>query len=297
MKKPGFSFARFKNGLKIGWQKHNQKVLAIMAGGFAIAAVVEAVKAGPKASEIKKERNEAIDEITNQLQTEQITKEEFSKKRNEINFQACKEYAITFGTTACLLALSLGSTAVGYKVSIGKQAALLGAYKALEYKSDELIEKAKEVVGEKKVTAIKDAVTKKHIDEADLPENIKRAEYEKDKDGNAVAKPYDYPCWDDISGRPFLSTVTKIDQAMTRISQKCMNWGSVSMNDIYYELGGDAIGLPNNSIGESHGFVARDLIDGLLPYETTSIMKDGYDCPLTVLRFRKEPVLLVGEDY
>ena len=300
MKKPNIGNLNWK-GLakkaKTGWNKNNQKVLALMAGACAIGAVIEAIRATPKAIVIKEARKKDLSELTENLKTEKITKEEFQKKQFDVNLMTAKEYALCYGTTICLLTLSLGSTACNYKISIGKQAALLGAYKALEAKSGEFADKVKEVVGEKKLGEIKNGIVKDHLDKAEIPDRIKAPEYEKDADGNFIAKQYSYPCWEEQSGRPFMSSVSRIDIAMQKASAKCYSRGSITLNEIFELLDPNGLDLPFNDFGETHGFIDRDLTtDKLLPYHTRAVDKDGFDYSFTAIIFDKEPVNLVIDE-
>lgn len=285
--------------LKTGWNKNNQKVLAcltILTGGLAI---IEAVKATPKAMVIREGRKSDIDVATKELQDGTITQEEFRKKTLHINLMTAKEYACCYGTTACLFILSAGSTAFNYKISIGKQAALLGAYKALEARSGEFMDKAKEVVGEKKIDAIKTSVVKDHLNQAEIPEGIKAPEYEKDADGNFLAKQYMYPCWEDESGRPFMSSVSTIDTAMRKASARCFSRDSITLNEIYEFLDPNGMYLFPNGFGETHGFISSQLnSDKLIPYHTRPVDREGFDHSFTAIIFDTNVVLLtLDEDY
>lgn len=294
MKKPEFNFRKAGKQLKTCWNRNNQMVLAVVAGACAIGAVVEAIRATPKATKIADDRRDRLDTLTLELQDGEISQKTYQKEVKEANWRAAKEYALCYGTTLGLLILSVGSTACNYRVSIGKQAALIGAYKALESKSDAFVEKAKEIVGEKKIDEIRNAVVKDHLDKADIPETIKAPEYEKDADGNFLAKPYMYPCWEDQTGRPFMSSVSRIDAAMRKASGICYSRGEISLNDIFEILDPNGMYLPPTAFGESHGFVDTDLdSEKMLPYHTRAIDKDGFDCSFTALMFDREPVNLV----
>lgn len=290
----GFNFRKVGQGIKRGWDKNGLLICTIVAAGCAVAAVVEAVKAGPTVKETTEARKGQIDYLTSQLQDGDISQEEFKKGSKDANIEAAKEYACALAPAVGLLGVSVASTAFGYKISIGKQAALLTAYKALELKSDEFMAKAKEVIGEKKVDNIKTAVVKDHVAKADIPEGIKSPEYEKDADGNFVAKPYMYPCWEDQSGRPFMGSPSTIDVAMRKASAICYSRGTVTLNDIFELLDPNSMYLPPNAFGESHGFVDRDLnADKMIPYHTKAIDRDGFDHPFTALIFDLDPVNLV----
>lgn len=299
MKKPnlkGINMGKVGRQLKNCWSKNNQKVLAVMAGACAIGAVIEAIRATPKASKIMEERKDALDTLTMDLQDGEVSAEEFKKTQTDINFRAAKDYALCYGTTMCLLMLSVGSTACNYKISIGKQAALLGAYKALESKSGVFVEKAKEVVGEKKFDEIKTAVVKDQISKADIPDSIKAPEYEKDADGNFLAKQYMYPCWDSYTGRPFMGSVSQIDVAMRKAANICLdrNEGMITIGEINELLDPNGVYLKRSSSGETYGFIAKDIKDNnySIPYKTKAIDVDGYDHSFTAVIYTLEPARL-----
>ena len=295
----GFNLKKAGRYLRAGWNKNNQKILAVVAGACAIGAVVEAIRATPKANQIAEARRDELEDLSIRLQEEEINSEEHQKLVKETNFRAAKEFALCYGTTMCLLILSVGSTACNYKISIGKQAALLGAYKALEAKSGELIEKTKEIVGEKKFDEIKTGVVKDHLDKAEIPASIKPPEYEKDADGNFLAKQYMYPCWEDESGRPFMSSVSTIDTAMRKASARCFARDSITLNEIYEILDPNGVYLYPNGFGETHGFISSQLnSEKLIPYHTRPVDREGYDHSFTAIIFDANVVCLTfDEDY
>ena len=301
MKKPNLGKINVKSlgkKLKTGWNKNNQTILAVMAGACAIGAVIEAARSTPKAMVIRDGRTAELEAATKELQEGTITQEEFRKKQFDINLMTAKEYACCYGTTACLLILSVGSTACNYKISIGKQAALLGAYKALEARSSEFMEKAKEVVGEKKIDAIKKGIVKDHIEKADIPESIKDPEYEKDENGNYVNKPYAYPCWEDGTGRAFPSNATQIKEGMVKAAEICKRNDKISINQINEILDPTGRYLPPCKLGE-HGFIAQDLVDDYsrLPYSLIAVNKEGYNHAFTAIVWDTDPVDLNLGDY
>lgn len=294
MRKANLNIKTIGRSIKRGWNKNGQLVCAVLAGACAIGAVVEAVKAGPKAVKIRKEYEAAIKVATDDLKDGAISDEEYKKARKDANWQAAKEYAVTYGMSAALLLLSLGSTACSYKISIGKQAALLGAYKALELKQDEFMAKAKEVLGEKELSKVKNAVVSDSISKTKMPDSIKAPEYEVDKDGNYVANQYAYPCWLDDTNHPFMSSVSRIDKAMIKASAICSSQDSITLNEVYELLDPSGNELRPSTYGASHGFIAADMdkYTKLIPYHTSAIGVDGYDYSFTALIFDKRPALL-----
>lgn len=304
-----FSFEKVGRSVKKSWDKNGQLICAIVAAGCAVAAVVEAVKVGPVASKIKEQRQDEIDILTADLQDGEISQEEYKKQMKDVNIEAAKEYVCAFAPTVGLLSLSLASTAFGYKISVGKQAMLLAGYKALEYKSDEFMAKAKEVIGEKKIDEIKSAVIKDDIEKADIPDSIKAPEYETDKDGNYLAKAYLYPCWDSEFGRPFMSSISSISMAMSKASTYCYTHEQITLNKIFEYLDPSGLYLKPTERGDSYGFRDSDLISVkdsydisnpdkslTLPYRTKAIEVAGYDYAFTALVFDVCPKDLTSDE-
>lgn len=293
----GPNFKKMGLSLKKGWAKNNQMVLAVMAGACAVGAVIEAIRATPKATKIKEDRKDQIDTLTIDLQDGEISQEEYKKGVKDANFQAAKEYALCYGTTAALLILSVGSTACNYKISIGKQAALLGAYKALEGKHEEFVEKAKELLGENKVDEIKTSIVKDKIENTKMPDSIKDPVYDKDADGNYLTKPYMYPCWEDWSGRPFMSSASKIEAAMIKASARAYSNGLITMNQIYDLLDPTHEQLPPNKDGDQDGFLDSDLnSEKMLPYRLKAVDRPGFDHSFTAIIFDKDPVNIILDE-
>ena len=304
-----FNLKSVGRGMKKGWDKNGQLICALVAAGCTVAAVVEAVKVGPVAVKIKEERQNELDILTADLQDGEISQEEYKKQVKETNVEAAKEYAYAFAPTAGFLMVSLASTAFGYKISMGKQAMLLAGYKALEYKSDQFIAKTKEIVGEKKLDEIKTAVIKDDIEKADIPDSIKAPEYEKDKDGNFLAKAYMYPCWDSEFGRPFMNSVSGIDMAMTKAATYCYSHEQISLSKIFEYLDPSGTYLKPTDRSDQYGFRDSDLITlkesydisnpdkkWALPYHTKAIEVDGYDHAFTAVVFDVCPHDLTADE-
>ena len=284
--------------MKTGWGKHGQLIMTCVTIGAACGAVYEAVKASKKSVEIKEEREERLELVSKKLQDGEITEEEAEKQKRETNFETVKDYAVLYSKTGVLLTVAVGSTILNYREALKTQAGMLAAYKLLETKKDEIEKKTKDIVGEKKYESIKSAIVKDHLEAADVPDSIKEPEYEVDKDGNQIAKPYDYPCWFDALGQSFTSNTTKIRDRMSEAATVCKRNGSITINEIAEILGGEEVGLRDSQLGENHGFIASQLVDNYsqLPYDTEPVMKSGYNHSFIAIKFDEDPVLLAGYD-
>lgn len=286
--------------MKLGWNKHGQLIMAGITIITAVGAVYEAIKATSVAEEIKATREVALDDLSLQVDNNEITAEEYEEKKREINFTAAKKYTVCYASTAILLTSSVAATVLNYKTSMKKQAMLFAAYKLANDKKEELEKKAKEVIGEKEFNKIKGALVKDHLDKAELPEEIKNAEhpeYAKDpKSGLFAADPL-FPCWLDAVGQPFLGNTTLIRDGLSLAAEYCKANEGISIDEIcdsLKEVG--CVGLHHSELGENHGFIPSMLTDNKtkIGYYTTSVTKEGYDRPFLCVLFDEKSVLLGG---
>ena len=265
-------------------------ILACVAAGSAVAAVVSAVKAGPEAVRIQEARKVELERLAKEKKDEK----EYKKDKLYVNFETGKAYALCFAPTAGFLLLCLGSIGYGYKISAAKYATLLGAYKTLQGKHTELEKKAREVIGDKKVDNIKKLIVSDHLQETDMPEGIEwvsEEDWEKDRQGNVIAKNYPTPCFDDWGKRIFPATRSKIEKAMIKYSQRLLNgWSEfVNVTMIYRELDPEGKYLPISVATDEYGWTEDDLMWSeeysckIIPFVFTSIIKDEYEHPVLCL--------------
>lgn len=268
-----------------GWNRHGQIITVIVASVSAVMAVAEAIKASKRAEEIRETKEDKLDVIDQKLESEEITQEEYDSEKRAIQVDAAKDYVFCYGKSAAFLALSLGANAVGYKMSLAKQATLLGMYKLSESKKDEIQAKLKEVMGEKQydklMNKVETGIAADHIKATPMPEEIRRRELpvgENELAGSDLTM-MDYPCWDAWSGRFFSSTRPKIERALLVASHELSRRGEnfVSMNFIYDELG-----MECSEGGSENGFNTKDLIDGEIPVSWSSVNDENYGPVLVV---------------
>ena len=279
--------------VKLKWNKHGQLVMTGLTIGTVIGAVVDAVRKSGKAVEIKEEREDRMNLLTDKLQDGDITQDEFEKERRQVNIDTAKEYVICYGSTFVLLAVCVGSTVLNYKVALGKQATLLAAYKLAESQKGEIESKARELLGDKKYEEITTAITKDHMDNTPVPEGIKDPEYETDEDGNFVPRVYPHGCWLEDTMAYFIAKTSEIGPMMNEISDKCYSNNSITMNEVYEILDPSGKYLRKSAYGATHGFIASDLDNHKkIPYSVEPIYVDGYEQPFSCLKFDKQPALL-----
>lgn len=200
-------------GAERALKKHSPEILTGIGIAGMIATTVTAVKATPKALRL-------IDEKEIQ-ENKRLTATEVVKTTWK-----CYIPAAVTGTlsVACLIGAS--------SVSLKRNAALATAYTISETALKDYREKAVEVVGEKKAQAIQDAVAKDKIakDPVEGKEII-------------MTGTDDVLCYDVLSGRYFKSSQEKINRAVNEVNRNMRTEMYVSLNDFYYEIGLDGIGL------------------------------------------------------
>lgn len=287
------NFKELKFSAKKGWNKHGQLILAVVASGTAIAAVVAAFKGGAKAATVKEERREKIDEATQALQSGEISQKDFEEKAKVANIEAAKGFLVCYGPAVAFVTVSVVSTAFGYKISVGKQAAALIAYKALETKHEELVAKTKEIVGDSKFEKIKTEILGDHVNGRDIPGDVHAPEYEKDADGNYVAKQYMLPFMLDWDGSFFMGTRPMVDRALNKFAARTRRDMSGSWNDLkrcLMDEGCTGIGLSPHPNGDKTGWLPDDL-DGqaILNYDIQPIMSEQLETPVQVIEFHDDP--------
>ena len=279
-----------KRGLRSvrhGWNKHGQIITVIVAGASAVMAVYECYKATKKVTEIDEAKEEQLELIDEKLKAEEISQKEYETERKNIQKNAIKDYAICYGKTAGFLALSLGANAFGYKISLGKQAALLGMYKLSESKKEEIIAKTKEILGDKEyeklVSKVESGIAADHIKATPMPEEVRRKELTDEEIQNAGdVTTFDYPCWDEWAGRYFSSTRAKIERAILAASARAGKEMFVPMNYIYDELN-----MACSAGGAENGFNSGDLENGLIPVKFYTIDDETYG-PVLVMSLKPQ---------
>ena len=256
-----FNLTTVTKGMKSGWDKNGQIVLAVVAAGSAIGAVISAIKAGPKAASIKEEQAAKLEDLMERLKEKEINSEGFKKEQHSINIEAVKGCVVTYIPTAALLGISIGATACGYQVSIGKQAMLLGAYKALENRNGELEKKARELLGDEKFEAIENSIVQ-----------------------------------DTWSGRYFHSTPSKIRAAMIDASDDLGDSDQMSIAEIHDYISPSE--LVATECSENYGFISNDLNSNkMIPYSIGSAIKDDRSVTtFTLGNASLKPALLTGMD-
>jgi hypothetical protein len=224
--------------------KHSPEILTGLGIAGMLTTTVLAVKATPRALqliELEKEDKD-VDELT-PMETVKAT------------WKCYIPAAMTATTSvACLIGAS--------SVHLRRNAALATAYKLSETAFAEYREKTIETIGERKESAIRDRIDKKHIDE----NPVSKTEVILTEKGNSL-------CYDHWSGRYFRSDIDQINRAINEVNRQMLvsMGGFVTLNDLYDELG-----LSHTLLGETLGWrIDNGLIE---PRLGSQIADDGTPC-------------------
>lgn len=235
---------------------------SIMTGlgvvGF-VATVVVACQETPKAMELMEEEREK------------------QERNQDEGINATAKMVVTVAP-AYLPAIGLGALSIfciigANYVNLKRNAALATAYgiaakSFTEYK-DEVVKK----IGNKGATEVTDALAKKHIDEAGVPDDD--AVIDTGNGGRTK-------CFDIYTGRYFWSDAEKLRQYENDINHDMINNGFfyICLNDVY-----EVMGLPSVSFGDSVGWNAqRDMV-----HFVYSSQLDSDRNPVLVISFSEDP--------
>lgn len=146
--------------------------------------------------------------------------------------------------TAGISGVGTVAAAVGTHTIHTKRAnAMAALYAVTSNKLDDMTEKAEELLGPKKTQQLKDEVAQKQVDRTPVDDN----EVYLLDNGTQL-------CFDEWTGRYFMSSMTKIENAVNEINRNLIDYGEVSLNEFY-----DRIGLPTVPMGESFGWCGNKI--------------------------------------
>lgn len=242
-------------------QKKSPEILTGLGIAGMITTVVLAVKATPKAldlidEEVEKQNSKRSQEA---YDSGQSTANQINKlKPVETVKVAWKPY---------IPALLLGSASVGCliganTVSARRHAALYSAYELSKTAYNELNEKVTEVVGEKKVTEIKQKLAEDKVNKVSPEGAIEK------KSNVVIAGDGDTWFIDAMSNQPFLSSKNKLDAAANELNRKMRSDMYVSLSQFY-----DEVGIEHTGTSDYIGWrIDKEYIDVVT---SDAIVKDG----------------------
>lgn len=187
------------------FMKKNSPVMLLVLGCVGVAATaVTAV--------FDKEK---YDTIIEEVKTEKEEKQEEIKKTDVI-----KVVAKSYWRTAVVGIFSICCIIASNRITAGQLATMGAAYAASENKRKEFMQKATEVVGEKKVNDIKDKITEEKMMKAvENPTTIVNM---------GVGEQLFYEAW---SGRVFTSDMESVRKGINDANAEFLNTDSVTFNE------------------------------------------------------------------
>lgn len=163
--------------------------------------------------------------------------------------------------TVVTTGVGIVSIIYGYNVNNRRMAALASLYSISETALKEYQDKTVELLGKGKETKIKDEICK------DVIQNnpVQNSNVIVTGDGDVL-------CYDCMSGRYFKSSIEKIRRIQNDLNKELVSdiYGWVSLNDLYFALGLDAINL-----GYEMGWTTDDMLDIQFSSQLSS---DGTPC-------------------
>ena len=161
------------------------------------------------------------------------------------------------------------SIVLAQKLNTKKQVALAGAYAMSERLFNEYKDEVRESLGDDRSNSILDRLAKKHVDETEEASDVIF------EDGPEQL------CYDDTTGRYFMSTAEDIRRAVNEANATILQDGFMSLNEF-----NSLLDLPYVSIGEKLGWDENRLVD---VYFSSHLTKKNRAC-LSVMH-RHEPQL------
>ena len=182
-------------------------------------------------------KTDKVKEILNEKKEAGATKMETARA---VAPEVAAPVAAGAAAVACVLAAN--------HISARRIATLGAAYSMTRTAFDEYKSIAKEELGEDKESSIKSKLAKKHCEENPMADGQPIV-----TDGGHVL------FFDDLSGRYFRSSPNYVRKVVNELNKRAMDgcWDSISVNELYTDLGLDSIG-----IGDDFGW--RLMGDGLI---------------------------------
>ena len=249
--------------------KNSPVILTTLGVVGVVTTTLTAVKATPKAYLVVEKAKKEMDNL-----------EDWSKeKRKEMKSLSPKDkraiqmvrdvgtlYIPTFiiGGTTILCIISAN------RIASKRTVALASLYSMAEKSLDRYKIKADELIGEKKMQKVKDAVELEKVEGIPVPTEP-QAIYATGR-GNSL-------CCETLTGRYFRSDIEQIRKTVNDINFELLNSMYVSLNDLYSELG-----LPRTDFGDEVGWTANELIE---PMFTCKMSETGEPC--LVVSFNVNP--------
>ena len=239
--------------------KNAPAILAAIGAVGVVSTAVLAVKATPQAMEAVYELKS---EYPGPIEDEEFVMAPVAKL--EIIKATWKIYlpAVISGVGA--ITCIIGATTIGQR----RSAALLSAYTIADKALGEYRTKVIETLGDKKAATIQEAIVQDHINANPKSRNL----VFRTNGGDTL-------CYDEFSGRYFLSDMESLRRSENDLNHRLLNDEWVNVNTLY-----DLIGLPQIKFGELMGWYP----DNLVQFKYPTMLADD-NTPCMVLGFEVDP--------
>lgn len=225
------------------YDSHQREVKLGMTVAGVVLTGIAAARAAIKVEKIISEARYDIQDLEAN-QEFSLSEDEFKEKKKEITISTLKKVAPVVIPPVVIGSATIWSAVSGYNSASRQITALSAAYSLTENSFTQFQDKAKEMLGEKKVQEIKDKVNETAYESTPKNEVIRTGK------GEVL-------CLDEASGRYFYSSAEAIKKAFNEVNKQMMDEYYVSFNEYY-----DKIGLPPITLGDDLGFnIDQGLID------------------------------------
>lgn len=240
-----------KSLIKSGYdilKSNSSTVLTAMAVVGTISSVVMAIKATPKAME---------DMMYDRMdRSEKLKNPEDVKTTISDYVRVCWK---TYLPTAVMTSVSVACIISAQTINLKRNAALMALYSTAAGSLKEYKDKTAELLGESKLTKIREDIDKDHIEENPVT------------DRTVYSTGYgEYLCFDTMSGRYFKHSIEGVRKCVNDLNAAILNNGYVTLNEFYYTLGLDGI-----KMGDEMGWNTEHRIDVEF---STQQANDGTPC-------------------
>lgn len=232
-----------------------KKSPSILAGTAIAGTIVSAYswfKAGPKVDRIMNEYHENM----------KLVDPRDKQTISELKRAAAADIALVVSGPTIMTGVTIGCIAGSHSQSSKRIAALSAAYTISESTVKNLETKMDEILGEKKVRQVKDAIIKD--------------KFKTDNGGKTppesqiiVTGKGDVMCKDMYTGRFFRSNAQIIESAVAKLSYNMLSEMYISLNDFYSEINLEPIRM-----GDDLGWNIDDTHNGQIPITITAILTE-----------------------
>lgn len=227
--------------------KHAPALLIGVGVVSIVSTAILAVVATPKAIEVLEDGKDAIDQATEDLESDP---ERLKKELWEIRKEMCKRFAKIYWKTAANAAIGATAVIFAYRTQKKRTLAVGAAYALAVRELNDWKETARElkILNKNNEQKIRDSLVKRKVERAE--QNIKSNKQQVIFTGGGEDL-----FIDDWSGQVFKSSVTDVEKAVNEWNNKMLLEDEVTLNDLYFSLGIPEVPAGDLGFESSHGIV------------------------------------------